>query len=116
MPLVAAQPRRRYSLLFLRAARAGGRSCRTQNQNPPRGPMRKLLLAALLPILASMSVGQTDAASFAADLFRYNVETNIVYHTANNYQNKLDVYTPAEAVQPTPVVVVIHGGGWVAGT
>jgi acetyl esterase/lipase len=78
--------------------------------------VRKLLLAALLPILPSMSMGQTDAALFAAELFRYEVETNIVYHTANNYQNKLDVYRPAEATQPTPVVVVIHGGGWVEGT
>ena len=78
--------------------------------------MRKLLLAALLMILPSMFLAQTDAASFAAELFRYEVETNIVYHTANNYQNKLDVYRPAEAAQPTPVVVVIHGGGWVEGT
>jgi acetyl esterase/lipase len=78
--------------------------------------VRKLLLAALLMILPSMFLAQTDAASFAAELFRYEVETNIVYHTANNYQNKLDVYRPAEAAQPTPVVVVIHGGGWVEGT
>jgi len=63
-----------------------------------------------------MSVAQSDAASFAAELFRYEVHPNIVYHTANNYENKLDVYTPAEAKGPTPVVVVIHGGGWVEGT
>ena len=78
--------------------------------------MRKFLLAALPPLLASMGMGQMDAASFAAELTRYNVDSNIVYHTANNHQNKLDVYTPAEAAQPTPVVVVIHGGGWVEGT
>jgi len=76
----------------------------------------KFLPAVLLLLLASMGLGQTDAASFAAELFRYRVETNIVYHTANNYQNKLDVYMPAAAAQPTPVVVVIHGGGWVEGT
>jgi len=78
--------------------------------------VRKFLLAALPPLLASMGMGQMDAASFAAELTRYNVDSNIVYHTANNHQNKLDVYTPAEAAQPTPVVVVIHGGGWVEGT
>jgi len=80
--------------------------------------MRKLCLLALLPILASISMGQTqtDAASFAADLFRYRVQTNIVYHTANNYENKLDVYWPPDAGKPTPVVIVIHGGGWVEGT
>jgi acetyl esterase/lipase len=78
--------------------------------------MRKLLLLASLLLLAAMCPAQTDAASFAAELFRYEVHTNIVYHTANNYENKLDVYTPADVSRPTPVVVVIHGGGWVEGT
>jgi acetyl esterase/lipase len=77
--------------------------------------VRKLLLACLL-LSASMSVAQTDAAKFTAELFRYEVYPNIVYHTANNYQAKLDVYTPAGKSQPTPVVIVIHGGGWIAGT
>ena len=70
----------------------------------------------LLLLLGSACAAQTDSASFAAELFRYKVESNIIYHTANNYQNKLDVYMPAEAAGPTPVVVVIHGGGWVEGT
>jgi len=78
--------------------------------------VHKLLRFALLPLLTSMCLAQADSASFAAELFRYNVEPNIVYHTANNYQNKLDVYMPANASAPTPVVVVIHGGGWVEGT
>jgi|SRR5262252_3773333 len=77
--------------------------------------MRKLLLTLLLFFLASISLAQ-DAAPFTAELFRYHVETNIVYHTANNYQSKLDVYTPADGKGPTPVVVVIHGGGWIEGT
>jgi acetyl esterase/lipase len=77
--------------------------------------VRKLLLLAFLPLLASTCLGQTDAASFAAELFRYRVQANIVYHTANNYEDKLDVYTPADAARPTPVVLVIHGGGWVEG-
>ena len=75
--------------------------------------MRKTLAFASLLLLTSLALtsicsAQTDAASFAAELFRYRVETNIVYHTANNYQNKLDVYLPADATGPTPVVVVIH--------
>ena len=47
---------------------------------------------------------------------RYEVHPNIVYHIANNYEAKLDVYTPSDVTQPTPVVIVIHGGGWIAGT
>jgi acetyl esterase/lipase len=78
--------------------------------------VRKLLLFLLFFLPASMCLGQTDAASFAAELFRYQAEANIVYHTASNYENKLDVYRPADATRPTPVVVVIHGGGWVEGT
>lgn len=78
--------------------------------------MRKLWLVVVLALLVSMCAAQTDAASFAAEMFRYEVEANIVYHTANNYENKLDVYRPADAAGPLPVVVVIHGGGWVEGS
>ncbi len=77
--------------------------------------MRKFLLTALL-LSGSLCLAQNDAASFAAELFRYEVHPNIVYHVANNYEAKLDVYEPAAASQPTPVVIVIHGGGWIAGT
>jgi acetyl esterase/lipase len=43
----------------------------------------------------------------------YDVSSNIVYKVANNYELKLDVYHPREAKDPTPVVLMIHGGGWV---
>lgn len=78
--------------------------------------MRKILVVAFFLTLTSFCVAQNDAASFAAELFRYEVHPNIVYHTANNYQDKLDVYVPAGESAPTPVVIVIHGGGWVEGT
>lgn len=84
--------------------------------------MRKLLFLLLLS-LCSFSFAQTaanpDAATFAAELMRYEVHPNIVYQTSSNYEAKLDVYTPAEATPksaPTPVVVLIHGGGWIAGS
>ncbi len=48
-------------------------------------------------------------------MFRYEVHPNIVYHVANGYENKLDVYVPPNVSHPVPVVVVIHGGGWVEG-
>lgn len=82
--------------------------------------MRKLLLAFLL-FSASLCFAQTtsDAATFAAEMMRYEVHPNIVYQTSSSYEAKLDVYTPSEEKEPTsptPVVVVIHGGGWIAGT
>jgi acetyl esterase/lipase len=77
--------------------------------------VQKLLLTLLLSS-TSLCLAQSDAASFAAELFRYEVHTNIVYRVANNYEAKLDVYQPGGKSQPTPVVIVIHGGGWIAGT
>ncbi len=80
--------------------------------------MQKFLLVFLL-LSASLCLAQSDAATFTAELFRYEVHPNIVYHVAHNYEAKLDVYTPAQAMppsQPTPVVIVIHGGGWIADT
>ena len=35
---------------------------------------------------------------------------------ANNYEAKLDVYYPPGAKAPVPVVMAIHGGGWIEGT
>ncbi|HVH86809.1 MAG TPA: alpha/beta hydrolase, partial [Terriglobales bacterium] len=78
--------------------------------------MRNLLLLLFPLLFTSISAAQGDSASFAAALTRYQVHPNIVYHIANNYENKLDVYLPADNSQPTPVVMVIHGGGWIAGT
>jgi acetyl esterase/lipase len=42
----------------------------------------------------------------------YDVNSNITYGVANNFELKLDVYHSREAKGPTPVVVMIHGGGW----
>jgi acetyl esterase/lipase len=75
--------------------------------------VHKLLL--LLLLTSELCLAQNDAYSFAASLFRYEVQPNIVYHVANNYEAKLDLYQPPDASAPTPVVIVIHGGGWIAG-
>jgi acetyl esterase/lipase len=78
--------------------------------------VHKLLLALFVLLSTSLSVGQTDAAAFAAALTRYEVYPNIVYHIANNHEDELDVYKPLDVSRPTPVVMVIHGGGWIEGT
>jgi acetyl esterase/lipase len=78
--------------------------------------VRKFLLLIFLLLPTSLCLAQSDAASFAAELFRYEVHPNIVYHTASNYESKLDVYIPRGLTHPVPVVIVIHGGGWVEGT
>jgi acetyl esterase/lipase len=43
----------------------------------------------------------------------YDVVSNITYGVADNYELKLDVYRPTTTKAPTPVVMLIHGGGWI---
>jgi acetyl esterase/lipase len=66
----------------------------------------------------AVSYGQLSEVETAAVLVgsHFDVDANITYQTANNYQAKLDVYYPEKATAATPVVMMIHGGGWIAGT
>jgi acetyl esterase/lipase len=78
------------------------------------------LLLSLFLLPANAAYAQlSDKAAWAADAtIQYRVVPNITYLTANNYDAKLDVYTPrsANANAPAPTLVFIHGGGWVGGT
>ena len=77
--------------------------------------IRVLLSAAFLlalPLSAADSVQDWTAA--IAD--QYRVNANVVYSTANGYDNKVDLYLPRNADGPVPTVIYIHGGGWVGGT
>jgi acetyl esterase/lipase len=71
-----------------------------------------LMAGSALTSVAQVSESQRVAIQIEHD---YDVDANIVYRVANNYEAKLDVYKP-EAKTPTPVVMLIHGGGWVVGT
>ena len=64
---------------------------------------------------ASAQLTDAEKAAVIASI-NYDVTPNITYEVQNNYENKLDVYRPNKATVPTPVVLMIHGGGWVAGT
>ncbi len=58
-----------------------------------------------------------DVAEWTASLGgSYQVRPNIVYSTANGYENKLDLYLPRGESGPRPTLIYIHGGGWVGGT
>ena len=59
----------------------------------------------------------SDTTAFLADVSnQYRVIPNVAYHVTNNHENMLDLYLPANASGPTPVLMMIHGGGWVQGT
>jgi acetyl esterase/lipase len=61
---------------------------------------------------AQLSEAEKAAVRLGHD---FAAKPNITYKIANNYEAKLDVYFPREAKSPVPVVMRIHGGGWVAG-
>jgi acetyl esterase/lipase len=65
-------------------------------------------------VCGALSFGQLSEPLRTAVLINhaYDVNSNITYGVANNFELKLDVYHSREAKGPTPVVVMIHGGGW----
>ena len=81
-------------------------------------PLVLLVGVALLvagPTEANAQLGETS--SFLAHVSnQYRVIPNVTYHVASNQENKLDLYIPRGATGPTPVLMYIHGGGWVGGT
>lgn len=45
----------------------------------------------------------------------YHLMADQVYTTAGQWQGKMDLYLTQKAEKPTPLVIFIHGGGWVHG-
>ncbi len=75
-----------------------------------------LLLAASIIAAPVAAQSGRPSASWAATLANdVRVSPNITYLTANNWEAKLDVYTPAGA-GPHPTILHIHGGGWTGGS
>lgn len=66
-----------------------------------------LLLLAALPLPAQWAVTSAN---------EYRAVPNVTYLTANGYDAKLDVYARTGTDTPRPVLINIHGGGWVNGT
>jgi acetyl esterase/lipase len=80
---------------------------------------------AAISFVGASAQGQLSEGEKAAVLLtQYEVEPNLTYTTQSGTELKLDVYLPplgrplaqGEARPVTPVVVQIHGGGWVVGT
>lgn len=67
-----------------------------------------------VPGVARAQLG--DTAAWTAEIANgYRVVPNVTYLTANNWANKVDLYLPRNAAGPAPVLMYIHGGGWVGG-
>ena len=75
------------------------------------------LAAAACLALTRPAAGADDAFSGAVRLATsYRVVGNQTYVTANGRDLKLDVYVPWNPPAAMPVVMIIHGGGWVIDT
>lgn len=82
--------------------------------------MRLLLFCAALcftlsaPTLAQNAGDDAYRAAVGVDS-GYRVNANVSYLTASGHDLKLDVYQPWPSKTATPVVLHIHGGGWIGG-
>src|SRR5579871_1178033 len=86
----------------------------------PAGEIMRTLrsvVAFVVAFTALATTGWAQLSEAARGIVRiensYEVTPNITYYVANNFEAKLDVYRPHDAKSPVPVVMMIHGGGWV---
>ena len=89
-----------------------------QRRRPAMTAMAAAAMAAAALGAPAGAEAQIDStAAWASHLSNtYRVAPNVTYHTANNRDNKVDLYLPRDAEGPTPVLMYIHGGGWRAGS
>jgi len=74
-----------------------------------------LVSLVVVPLGAEAQLNQTGAwVSHVSN--EYRVIPNVTYHQANSFENKLDLYIPRNDSTTTPVLMYIHGGGWVGGS
>ena len=80
--------------------------------------MKRYLFTAVVMTLAAAASAQTaapDSQSLVALWQKIRTVPNVTYERANGVEQKLDVYA-IRGQAPSPVVIFIHGGGWVQGT
>ena len=75
--------------------------------------LRHLLVGSLLAGLASCAI--LHAEEKAAAKPEIEAKKDITYATVGDTNLQLDLYSPKGLNHPVPEVVVIHGGGWLAG-
>jgi acetyl esterase/lipase len=42
----------------------------------------------------------------------FTAQLNVIYTKVKDWDGKMDIYLPPKSIEPTPVVINIHGGGW----
>ncbi len=77
-----------------------------------------LLVAVLSHVPSTLfAQGETSTSEPWTDYVAgdYDIFPDITYATANNSELKLDLYVPKARTNPTPTLILYHGGGWVEG-
>jgi len=46
----------------------------------------------------------------------YKSQIDVIYTKVNGWNGRMDLYTNQTSTNPTPIVIIIHGGGWNEGT
>lgn len=79
---------------------------------------RTLLTATVFAIIPAATAAQSPSASEWAvrTATGYRTIADLTYLTANGHEQKLDAYVPGDTSAHAPILLYIHGGGWVAGT
>ncbi len=79
--------------------------------------MKTRILVLIVLMSGALAAQLSPAGKWAASTpHEYRIKPNIVYSTANDHENKLDLYVHWNSTKPHPVMIYIHGGGWMAGT
>ena len=75
-----------------------------------------LFLVCVICVICGVTYGQAPSDrwidSAGSD---YEIFPNVTYARANNIELKLDLYLPRNRTNPTPTLILFHGGGWVDG-
>ncbi|HEY2962496.1 MAG TPA: alpha/beta hydrolase [Pyrinomonadaceae bacterium] len=77
---------------------------------------RLIYLVTFVLFVCTSANGQTTSdrwLDYAAG--DYDIFPNVTYAKASNAELKLDLYLPKNRTNPTPTLILYHGGGWVDG-
>ncbi len=79
--------------------------------------MSTVLAGAVFLAAAWSPARPQDSTSWAATAsVRYRVVPDLTYLIADGHDSKLDLILPRETKSPAPLLLYIHGGGWVSGS